>query len=162
MDQSNETGSKKGVEPHFSGKHVFLKAAHVEMMSLPYQLKENWQPKVETELKSSFNRVEKDDFEVTLTMRLSGKNKDNQTLYQLKVEQAGVFVCRGFDTAATEKLLSGYALNILYPYACSAANQLLVLHGVQAIPLSPIDFYALYEQRKNKAPTENTTAQKDS
>lgn len=71
-------------------------------------------------------------------------------LWQIKLQQAGLYTLQGLDEEQRKQVLNGFCMNQLYPYACANINHLVVQGGFPAINLLPMDFARLYQEQSAK------------
>lgn len=95
---------------------------------------------------SKISPNKKTKFEVVVTLNLTMK-VNQQTAVTLEVQQAGLFHIEGFNKEQQAYLLGAYCPNMLFPYARKAVADLCLSAGFAAVPLPPINFESLYEQR---------------
>lgn len=88
-------------------------------------------------------------YEVVLQLKMIAKQKDLE-LYTASTTQSGVFVVSNYTDEERETLLNGYAVSVLYPYASQTLMTMINQGGFVALPLPPINFDALYQQKKEK------------
>ena len=149
----------------FQLQQLFIKNQRFEPELTPYQLFQKqedakWAPKVDTELRADTKALENNKHEATLTLSLTGKTPKGQTIFQIKLEQAGVFLVENFEEEEAKLLLTGYALNQLYPYAISRINDMLVHGGFPPIMMAHVDFMQVQQQaKKSNKVTNRQTAE---
>jgi preprotein translocase subunit SecB len=151
--QGNDTQAK--AKQAFAVMQLALKYSRLEVSLPSYSLfqgqtRPEWNPKIDTEIQTKSNPLADNKHEVTLSINLSGKTQQGQSIFQIKLEQAGVFHIEGFDDAEKETLLKGYAPNQLYPYIAARVNELLIHAGYPPVQMAPVDFLALYQQNKQQ------------
>ena len=57
-----------------------------------------------------------------------------------------------------ETILNGYAASVLYPYATQILMTMIQQGGFLVQPLPPVNFDALYQQKKKQAESKNKAA----
>jgi len=138
-----------------SVKTIFIKESQFERVA---QGSDDTPPQFDTELGINVYPLgTAQEFETTLSLRVIGKQQ-KQTLYTIKLTQAGQYVIKGFDEEQLKQILNGVCINQLYPYACQHINNLLLNGGFPAITLAPVNFEALYQQ--NQANTQQEARNK--
>ena len=107
----------------------------------------NTAPKPHTELgiKSSAKEVGEDTQEVTLTLTVQAREGE-QTLFLVEIQQAGIFVIRGYSPQERDALVGSFCPSTLYPFAREAVADLISKGGFPQLLLQPINFDALYAQ----------------
>ncbi len=86
-------------------------------------------------------------YEVVLSVTATTTRND-KTLFLVELQQAGVFQITGLTDEGIEKTLEIGCAHILLPFAREAINDLVSKGGFPQLLLSPINFEALYEQKK--------------
>jgi preprotein translocase subunit SecB len=142
----------------FAVVNVALKYARIEISLPAYSLfqgqekqeKPEWSPKVDTEIQSKTNPIKDNRHEASLTLLLTGKTQQGQSIFQIKLEQNGIFELKGFTLEEETLLLRGHAMSQIYPYASARVNELLIHAGFPPINMNPIDFVGLSQQQQRK------------
>jgi preprotein translocase subunit SecB len=125
------------------------------------QEKPEWSPRIDTEIQTKANPIKDNRHEVSLTLLLTGKTQQGQSIFQIKLEQGGIFELKGFTADEENILLRGHALSQIYPYASARVNELLIHAGFPPINMNPIDFVGLYQQQQAKAATQSEQSDTD-
>ena len=147
-DKSNPAQSGDG--PHLGIVRVYLKDVSFETPNSPEIFRQQFKPEVNLQLNTGVKELENNLFEVVLTVTVTSKEGD-KTGFLAEVQQAGIFELKGIDDTHKDSILGAYCPNTLYPYAREAISSLIVKGGFPPVLLSPINFDALYAQRKNEA-----------
>lgn len=134
------------VPQHFEIQKVYLKDVSLETPNSPMIFTEQWQPQSEVRLETGAKPLSEDLFEVVLTLTVTSKLGE-RTAYLTEVQQAGLFVLRGFDEAQMGHMLHAFCPNILFPFAREELASLIGKAGFPALLLNPINFDGLYMQR---------------
>lgn len=142
------TGNQQDQQgPAFALQRLYLKDVSFESPRSPGVFQSQWQPKINFDIKTKNEKVQDDVYEVTLVLTAEAKVDDNSA-FLVEVQQAGIFTCRDFANEQLEQLLASVCPNILFPYAREAIDSLVVKGSFPPLMLSPINFDALYAQRK--------------
>jgi preprotein translocase subunit SecB len=84
--------------------------------------------------------------EVILTVTVTAKLEE-QVAYLVEVQQAGVFLLKGFSEEAERRaILGAYCPNTLLPFARETVADLVTRAGFPHFLLQPVNFDALYQQ----------------
>ena len=149
--------------PQFALQRIYLKDASFESPRSPVVFQEQWNPKINFDIKTRSGKIQDDVFEVVLTLTAEAQMEE-QTAFLVEVHQAGIFTAKEFGDAQLEQLLATVCPNILFPYAREAIDNLVVKGSFPALMLAPINFEALYAQQKQaqaaqaaEAPASETT-----
>lgn len=105
------------------------------------------QPVLDLKISANANPQDKDKglHEAVLTLQLTAKHQDS-LLWRVQYQHAGLYTLEGFTAEAEKRVLQGFCMNQLYPYACSEVNRLVTQGGFLPVYLNPINFDA--EQQK--------------
>jgi len=134
-------------EKLFNVERVYVKKVAFDPLNTPQVFKEQLKsPEAKIELKVSSNKLDDEHYEVIVAMTLKGKVEEKE-IFNLTVEQAGVFKLAGFTDAERPPILEGLCPSVLYPYLCQVISNLLTLGGLMPFYLQPINFDALYQQK---------------
>jgi len=71
-----------------------------------------------------------------------------RVVFLIEVKQAGIFQIRNVPTEDVEPILAVTCPNILFPYLREVVSNLSVRGGFAPALLNPINFEAIYQQRK--------------
>jgi len=82
-----------------------------------------------------------------LTVQVNAKRED-KTLFLVEVHQGGIFRVVGLTGEALERTLEVTCAYILLPYAREAVSDLIGKGGFPQLLINPINFDALYEQKR--------------
>lgn len=134
-------------QPEFSINRVYVKDLSFEAPHSPQVFKEEWQPNVDLNLDTTHQHIEDSQYEVTLKITVSTKIKD-KTIFLAEVEQAGIFLISNFNDEQKEELIGSFCPNVLFPYARETVSDLINRGGFPPLYLAPVNFDAIYRQRK--------------
>ncbi|MDH5370001.1 MAG: protein-export chaperone SecB [Gammaproteobacteria bacterium] len=150
-EQSNEN-----TEPHFSIEKIYLKDVSFESPDAPAVFTDNWEPEINMELNSQGQPIDKNVYEVELSITVTAKNKD-KTSFLVEIKQCGIFSISGMEDANLNGMLGSFCPNILFPYAREAISDLVTKGGFPQLLLAPVNFDAIYAQhlQNNKDETLN-------
>ncbi|MCI0654545.1 MAG: protein-export chaperone SecB [Methylococcaceae bacterium] len=137
-------------EKHFAIQKIHVKDVSLEAPNSPSIFTEVWDdPKVEINLSSNAQSLQKDLFEVSLTVTVTVKVK-KKTAYLVEVCQAGIFTVSGLTEAEMGPLLGSFCPNLLFPYAREVVADLVTKGGFPPMHLAPVNFDALYAQHLDR------------
>ncbi len=112
------------------------------------------------ELKIDVHALEEQNLhETVLTLKLVA-TADTLELYTTEVSQVGIFVVKDYTQEESAAILNGYAVSVLYPYATQVLSNMIQQGGFLAQPLPPINFDALYQQKKAQGQATNSSTKK--
>ena len=134
------------VQQQFAMQRIYTKDVSFESPSTPDVFKKQWQPKVNVDLNTKSDAIdEQGNYEVVLSITITAKI-DEETAFLVEVQQAGIFLIKGFEGEDLRRVLGTAAPNILFPYAREAIDALCVKGGFPPVMLAPVNFDALYQQ----------------
>ncbi|MDX2419337.1 MAG: protein-export chaperone SecB [Xanthomonadales bacterium] len=143
--EAQTEGDKKIIRP----QKIYLKDVSFESPNSPELFTRKWAPKLAVEMNHSASMLEDDIYEVILAVTTTVSIED-KTAFLAEVHQAGIFVLKGHEPDALQRLQQVYCLNTLYPYVCTALSDLVTKGGFPQLLLAPIDFRAMYAKNIQK------------
>lgn len=135
--------------PNFNIQRIFLKDSSFESPSAPNIFRLAWEPKVNLDMNTSAVKLDENVYEITLMLTVTTKLKE-EVAFIAEVKQAGIFTIAGFEDENLQQMLAAFAPNILFPYARTNVDQMIVQGSFPAVMLAPINFDGLYQQKKAK------------
>jgi preprotein translocase subunit SecB len=140
---------------NFATQRIYIKSSSIEAPLLPHIYKETVTPKIDMKVETNYTEIEPKIYEAVLTLDITNKaektdTSDERVLWQIKLQQAGIFTIDGFPNEQLEPALYGFCMNILYPYACEAVSGMTVKSGFAPAYLIPMNFEALYHEQKRR------------
>jgi preprotein translocase subunit SecB len=141
----SEENAKKG--PEFSIHRIYVKDISFEAPNSPFTFKEEWQPVVDINLDTVHQVLEGDIYDVTVSITVTTKLKDTP-VFIAEVKQAGIFVLSNFNDTQKDELLNSFCPNVLFPYVREVVSDLVNRGGFPPLYLAPINFDALYQEKK--------------
>ncbi|MGR9045444.1 MAG: protein-export chaperone SecB [Gammaproteobacteria bacterium] len=147
---------QKPIEKQFSIQKVYTKDISFETPNSPKIFTEKWEPKVDFNLGTSVQPLDKPLYEITLTITVTVKSGET-TAYLVEVCQAGIYSLAGFTDEEMGPMVGSFCPNILFPYAREVVSDLVAKGGFPQLLLAPVNFDALYaqhlQQLKQQAPS---------
>lgn len=144
--------------PTFNIQRIYVKDVSYESPNSPKVFREEWKPEVNVDLQTKTEKIEDDLFDVALHLTVTVKMAD-KTAFLVEVNQAGIFMAKGFSNEQMGHVLGSVCPNILYPYAREAISDIVTRGGFPQLLLAPVNFDALYaqhlEQQKSSGSAEN-------
>jgi len=92
-------------------------------------------------------------YEVTLTVTSTAK-RENKNIFLVEVKQAGIFRIAGVQGDMLERALEISCPYVLLPFVREAINDLVGRGGFPQLLINPINFEALYEQKRQQQATQ--------
>ncbi|APC97480.1 protein-export chaperone SecB [Francisella frigiditurris] len=137
-------------QPSFVIQKVYTKDVSFESMNSPEVFKQQWNPKVDFNLDINFKKLDESNYEVDLTITVNTKNNEANA-YIAEVTQSGIFTITGMSEEQLDSVLNTYCPNTLFPYSKRVLDSSIHRGGFLPLNLSPINFDAIYLQKKNSA-----------
>lgn len=147
MSEQQGTDDKQG-NTQFSIQRIYLKDASFESPDSPQSFRAEWKPTINLELNSRHFKLEDKLWEVVLNLTITTKSEQDEVLYLVEVQQAGIFHIDGLDAEVLARTLGGFCPGVLFPYAREVVDGLVVKGSFPALMLAPVNFDAIYEQSK--------------
>lgn len=133
----------------FGLQRIYLKDCSFESPRSPQTFQTQWSPKINFDIKTRSNKLQDDLYEVVLSLTAEATLED-EVAFVVETHQAGIYLLKDFDDAELERILATVCPSILYPYARETIDSLVVKGSFPALMLSPINFDALYAQKKQQ------------
>tara|TARA_Y100000814_G_scaffold173268_1_gene126618 strand:- start:175 stop:648 length:474 start_codon:yes stop_codon:yes gene_type:complete len=141
----NDMAEEQG-KAQFALQRIYLKDSSFESPKSPHGFREQWKPKVNLELNSRHDLIENSLYQVILRMTVTVSTEDDELMYLVEVQQAGVFLVDGLEENARLHTLGSFCPNVLFPYAREVIDSLVVKGSFPPLMLSPVNFDAIYQQ----------------
>ena len=124
---------------------IYIKDFSFESPRAPAVFSSNAAPETRLNIKSTAKEVAPETQEVILTLTVEAVHEE-QTLFMVEIEQAGLFKMRGYSNEELGMLIGSYCPGTLYPFAREAIADVITRGGFPQLLLQPINFDALYSQ----------------
>ncbi|MGP8291157.1 protein-export chaperone SecB [Vreelandella zhanjiangensis] len=135
----------------FSLQRIYVKDISFEAPNSPSVFKQAFKPKVNLDLNTSSTKVADDQYEVVIKVTAQvNDNETGTTSFLAEVQQAGLFRISGIEGAQLEQTLGAFCPNLLFPYARECVDNLVNRGGFPPLMLAPVNFEAMYAQRKQR------------
>lgn len=130
---------------------IYVADTSLEVPNAPEIFTKEWKPSVDVQLSTAVKNLSNDTHNVVVTVTVTAKLED-QTAYLVEVQQAGIFLVRGFGSEQEKAaVLGAYCPNLLFPFARESVADLVARAGFPHFLLQPVNFDALYQQHAKKA-----------
>lgn len=133
----------------FNIQKIYLRDCSFEAPYSPDIFRSEWKPEVAVDLSTETRKLADNTYESILKVTVTAKN-DDKVAYLCEVQQGGVVTIQGFESNTLEALLGSYTPSSLFPYAREAVTALISKGGFPAMVLQPVNFDALYLQKKRE------------
>jgi preprotein translocase subunit SecB len=148
--------------PQIGLQKIYLKDASFEAPNTPAIFTGEWKPQITLNLSTRRNDLGEDSIEVVLELTLEAKQGET-IAFLAEIQQAGIFLLRGFGDDEKEQVLKTHCPTQLYPYAREVVADLVGKGGFPAMHLQPVSFEAMIaaaeaERRQNRESTAGESA----
>ncbi|MGP9498156.1 MULTISPECIES: protein-export chaperone SecB [unclassified Halomonas] len=135
----------------FSMQRIYVKDISFEAPNSPSVFKQAFKPKVNLDLNTTSTKIDDDQYEVVVKVTAQVNDSETGTTsFLAEVEQAGLFRISGIEGAQLEQTLGAFCPNLLFPYARECVDNLVNRGGFPPLMLAPVNFEAMYAQRKQR------------
>lgn len=144
-------------QPSFLIQKVYTKDVSLETINAPACFKDQWNPASDFNIDINTKKVNEENYELDLTVTVTTKNNE-ANVYIVEVTQSGIFTITGMDDNQIESVLNTYCANTLFPYAKKMIDSSIIKGGFMPLNLAPINFDAIYMQKKAQQQQEQQAA----
>lgn len=141
----NEDDATKGM----GIQKLYLKDASFESPNTPAVFSGEWKPQVNLSVDTTVRAGQEGRNEVILKITLEAKQGD-ETAFVCEVQQAGLFVFKGFEDEELRHILAVHCPTVLFPYAREAVDNLVAKGGFPSMMLQPLNFEQMYAQQQEQ------------
>jgi len=145
-------------QPQFNVEKIYTKDISFENPHAPESFTTDAEPKIEMNLHVENRQVGDDYWEVALKISVLARNsQDDKILFEIEVEQAGVFLAKHIPEEHLAALLSVDCPAIIFPYTRQVVSQLVSDGGFMPLLLEPVNFAAIYQNNLAEQQQQHTT-----
>ncbi|GAB2724767.1 protein-export chaperone SecB [Halomonas garicola] len=135
----------------FSLQRIYVKDISFEAPNSPEVFKQPFKPKVNLDLNTTSAQTADDQYEVTIKVTAQVNDSETGTTsFLAEIEQAGLFRIAGIEGEQLDQTLGAFCPNLLFPYARECVDNLVNRGGFPPLMLAPVNFDAMYAQRKQR------------
>lgn len=145
VEGQEQAAQQEGQDRQFTVKRVYLKDLSFETPQGVATFNRQWKPQVNQDVSTKTGKLDDDHFEVVLTVTVTVKDEEN-TIYLVEVQQAGIFLVKGLEGVQLAHVLNSLCPNILFPYAREVVDNVVTKGSFPALMLPPLNFDALFQQ----------------
>ena len=141
-------------------KAQYLKDLSFEIPNAPEVFKKNIaQSEIKLAVDINANKVsDNNEYEVILSIKSYAEiNETKEKAFICESSYAGIFELIDIEKELLEQTLLIYCPNIIFPYIRRIITHATLDGGFPPLMIEPIDFYTLYENRKNQSEGEQKT-----
>lgn len=148
----SEAASPEQAQPIFNIEKLYIKDLSLEVPHAPNIFLERANPQIDLQLHTEHAAIDAGVYEVTITITLTAKLAEkDKVMFLIEAKQAGIFRVQNIPETELESVLGIVCPNILYPYIREVVTDVSVRAGFAPVLLNPINFEALYQQKKAQA-----------
>ncbi len=136
-------------QPAFSIEKLYVKDLSLEIPNAPQIFLEREAPQVDVQIQTQGTVVQEGIYHVVLSITVTA-NLGERTVFLVEVAQAGIFQIRNVPESDLDGVLGIACPNILFPYAREVVSDAVTRAGFPPVVLNPINFEALYQQRRQQ------------
>ncbi len=156
----NDNGSTEQQAATFTIQKIYTKDISFETPNSPNIFREEWKPELDLQLSNTYNKLDEDTHEITLSVTVTAKVED-KVAFLVEVQQAGVFTLKGYSSNEMGPLVGSYCPNTLFPFAREVISDIVLKGGFPQLVLAPVNFDALYAQQVEQAQQAAATEKSD-
>lgn len=151
-----------GEGPQVGLQKVFLKDVSFESPNAPAIFSGEWKPHYTLNMSTRSTAMANDSYEVVLETTIEAKQGES-VAFLAEVQQAGIFLLKGFTEAELTQVLATYCPAQIYPYTREVIADLVGKGGFPQLHLHPVSFDAMFAraQAEGGARSESPNAPAD-
>ena len=130
----------------FAIQRIYTKDISFESPNAPQVFISEWEPKINVDLSTEIQALSQDTIQVVLTVNVVAKHEE-KTAFLVEVQQAGIYLAKGFSEEELGPLMGIGAPNALYPYAREVVSDLITRGSFPQFTLQPVNFEQMYAQQ---------------
>lgn len=136
-------------QPTFNIEKLYIKDLSLEVPHAPSIFLERMNPQIDLDMKTEYSAIDEGIYEVIITITLTAKlAEQDKVMFLIEAQQAGIFRLQNIPKQEMETVLDVVCPNILYPYIREVVTDVSVRAGFAPVLLNPVNFEALYQQKK--------------
>ncbi len=137
-------------QPVFAIEKIYVKDLSLEIPNAPNIFLERDTPEINLQLGTKNQGIGEGLYEVLLTVTVTAKIKD-KIMFLVEAQQAGIFRIRNIPNGEIDPVLGIGCPNILFPYLREVVSDVVTRAGFPPVILNPVNFEAIYQQKKTDA-----------
>jgi preprotein translocase subunit SecB len=150
-DNNTEAANQENpAGPNFAVQRIYLKDLSFETPQGPAAFQKQWKPKVSQDLSTKSAKVDDNTYDVSLRITVTVKDEE-ETIYLIEVEQAGLFTIKGIEDQQLAQVLNVTCATMLLPYAREAIDSTLIKGSFPPLMIPPINFESLFSNAIKQA-----------
>jgi len=154
----NGAADSSGAARSFALEQLYIKDLSFESPNAPQVFQQaGIEPETELNIRNAHQVLDNQRYEVVLHLRIHSQQNDN-TIFLIELEQAGVFKVEGYSDEQTTVLLGTQCPATLFPYARETVSGLVGKGGFPPLILQPINFEALFARAREQQQQQDAQA----
>lgn len=129
--------------PQVGLQKVFLKDVSFESPNAPSIFSGEWKPNYTLNMTTRSNALGNDSYEVILETTIEAKQGET-VAFLAEIQQAGIFLLRGFAEGELTQVLATFCPAQIYPYTREVVADLVGKGGFPQLHLHPVSFDAMF------------------
>ena len=153
MTDENSNNQADENAPAFRLQKMFIKDLSFESPNAPgIFLEQGKSPKVDINLHVKNQKLDDNNWEVTLAITASMKGDEDKTIFIIEIDHGGVFLIRNIPEEHMPAVLAVECPTLLFPFTRQIMCQLAVDGGFHPFLMEPVNFLALFQnaQKQNQ------------
>lgn len=144
----------------FSLQRIYVKDISFESPNAPTVFQQPFKPKVSLDLNTASEQVGEDLYEVVVKVTAQVSHAESGTTsFLVEIEQGGLFRIAGLAGDQLDHTLGAFCPNVLFPYARECIDNLVNRGSFPPLMLAPVNFEAMYAQKKQRQAQGSETTQ---
>ncbi|GAB2788107.1 protein-export chaperone SecB [Halomonas shantousis] len=159
-EDNNQAAQGQSPQLQFSLQRIYVKDISFESPNAPGVFQQPFKPKVGLDLNTDSSQVGEDLYEVVVKVTAQVSNSEDESVnFLVEVEQAGLFRIAGLEGDQLDHTLGAFCPNVLFPYARECIDNLVNRGSFPPLMLAPVNFEAMYAQKKQREAQAKETLQ---
>jgi len=152
MVEKNDSNQVENQDvPVFRMQKMFIKDLSFENPNAPgIFLAGSQNPKVDINLQVKNNKLDEENWEVSLLVNATFKGPEDKTIFIIEIEHAGIFLLKNIPEEHLPAVLAVDCPTMLFPFTRQIMGQLAVDGGFMPFLMDPVNFMGLYQNARNQ------------
>ena len=144
---SEAAGKEQQVE--IAIQRLYTRDLSFESPKAPHVFTSEKSPKIQLDLSTKSRKLDEAVFEVELCVTVTA-DAEGESIFIAEVEQCGIFKIKGIEGEGLSRILGAYCPGVLFPYVRETIDYLTTKGSFPPLMLAPVNFEALYQQKKRE------------
>lgn len=145
-----ETAAPAAGQMQFNIRKLYVKDLSFESPRAPQVFNQAQPgPQLDLQLGTRANQLGGEDWEVVLMVTVTAR-RDEETLFMVELQQAGIFQIRGVPQEQMSLVLGVACPNVLFPYARQVVSDATIAGGFPPVVLAPVNFESLVQAQQQQ------------